>query len=244
MSCPMRVFKRGAPLALAAGAAAVAAYVVWRRLKRSAGCGVRDVVLNTGARMPTVGLGTFQATKPGEVKAAVKAAVRAGYRLIDCAAGYGNQREIGDAIKELEAEGVCERADLFLVSKLFQTHHAGEQAGADGDSRCAATLDQTLAELQTEYLDLFLIHWPFGFGESKLEKPPGKKQPLRLKDGSPNPIWSIRMESSSGVSRARVEANSGRTGTSRRGARSRATRAPANAARSACQTSRRPRSST
>ena len=77
--------------------------------------------------MPTLGLGTFQATAPGEVGAAVTAAVKAGYRLIDCAAGYGNQAEVGEAIAELLDEGVCKREDLFVVSKLFQTHHVGRR---------------------------------------------------------------------------------------------------------------------
>jgi hypothetical protein len=70
--------------------------------------------LNTGAAMPVIGLGTFQATEPGEVLTAVKAAVNAGYRLIDCAAGYGNQVEVGQAIKELIAEGVVKRDELFV----------------------------------------------------------------------------------------------------------------------------------
>ena len=147
--------------------------------------------LNDGrGAIPQVGLGTFQATAAGEVKAAVKAAVEAGYRLIDCAAGYGNQREVGEAIAELVGAGVVAREELFVVSKLFQTHHAWE----GDESRCHATLEQTLDELGLEYLDLYLIHWPFGFAESVLEKPLGTKQPLRLPDGSPNPIWTIKME--------------------------------------------------
>ena len=62
--------------------------------------------LASGHSMPVLGLGTFLATKPGEVGAAVKAAIKAGYRLIDCAAGYGNQAEVGEAISEMIAE-VC-----------------------------------------------------------------------------------------------------------------------------------------
>jgi diketogulonate reductase-like aldo/keto reductase len=148
------------------------------------------LALNDGNGMPQVGLGTFQATAPGEVKAAVKAAIESGYRLIDCAAGYGNQVEVGDAIAECIAAGTVAREDLFVVSKLFQTHHVWE----GDDSRCHATLAQTLADLRLDYLDLFLIHWPFAFAELKLEKPAGVSQPLRLPDGSPNPIWTIRME--------------------------------------------------
>lgn len=140
--------------------------------------------------MPTLGLGTFLATQPGEVGAAVKVAVKAGYRLIDCAAGYGNEAEIGQALAELMREGVVTRDELFIVSKLFQTHHVW-----DGDSsRVEEQLGKTLSDLQLDYLDLYLMHWPFAFEEKVLEKPLGTKQPLRLPDGSPNPIWTIKME--------------------------------------------------
>jgi len=148
------------------------------------------LLLNSGHSIPTLGLGTFKAVQPGEVGNAVKAAVRAGYRLIDCAAGYGNQAEVGQAIKELIASGTVRRDELFVVSKLFQTHHVW-----DGDeSRCHETLQQTLTDLQLEYLDLFLIHWPFAFEEKALEKPPGTSVPLRLPDGTPNPLFTIKME--------------------------------------------------
>lgn len=83
----------------------------------------RTIALKSGGAIPCLGLGTFLATKPGEVGAAVKAAITCGYRLIDCAAGYGNQAEIGVALQEVFAEGICKREDLFIVSKLFQTHH-------------------------------------------------------------------------------------------------------------------------
>jgi len=120
----------------------------------------------------------------------VKAAVRSGYRLIDCAAGYGNQAQIGTVLTEMFDAGEVARKDLFIVSKLFQTHHVW----AGDDSRCFETLNTTLADLNIEYLDLLLIHWPFAFEEKVLEKPLGTKQPLRLPDGSPNPIWTIKME--------------------------------------------------
>ena len=69
----------------------------------------RRLALSSGVSIPALGLGTFQATAPGEVGAAVKAAIRAGYRLIDCAAGYGNQKEIGEALAEVFAEGTVKR---------------------------------------------------------------------------------------------------------------------------------------
>ena len=103
-----------------------------------------------GGGLPALGLGTFNATAPGEVAAAVKAAVRAGYRLIDCAAGYGNESEVGQALAELMAAGEVTRQELFVVSKLFQTHHVWD----DDASRCRDTLRRTLADLRLDYLDL------------------------------------------------------------------------------------------
>ena len=106
-----------------------AALLPTRRCSALGGCGIpaelHALRLHSDDLMSwTQGLGTFDATEPGEVKAAVKAAVNAGYRLIDCAAGYGNQSEVGEAISELIGEGVVTRDELFVVSKLFQTHRA------------------------------------------------------------------------------------------------------------------------
>jgi len=154
----------------------------------------RHIKLRSGHQMPTLGLGTFQSYKAadavGGVGTAVKSAVSAGYRLLDCAQGYGNQHEIGDALKQLFEAKTVQRDEVFVVSKLFQTHHSWD----GDDSRCYEMIDQTLADLGLEYLDLLLIHWPFAFAEKVLEKPKGVKQPLRLADGSPNPIWTIKCE--------------------------------------------------
>ncbi|UNI15669.1 Glycerol 2-dehydrogenase (NADP(+)) [Purpureocillium takamizusanense] len=101
--------------------------------------------LNTGASVPTVGLGTWQA-KPGEVGKAVEHALKSGYRHIDCALIYRNEKEVGDAIK---VSGVP-RSEIFITSKLWNTHQPDVAAG----------LAQTLRDLQTDYLDLYLVHWP------------------------------------------------------------------------------------
>ncbi|GHJ88069.1 hypothetical protein NliqN6_4471 [Naganishia liquefaciens] len=101
--------------------------------------------LNTGATIPAIGLGTWQA-KPGEVKDAVKHALQVGYRHIDGALIYQNEEEVGQGIKE---SGVP-REEIFLTSKLWNTYH-------DRASEC---LEQTLKALDTPYLDLYLIHWP------------------------------------------------------------------------------------
>ncbi|KAK6024431.1 oxidoreductase, aldo/keto reductase family protein, partial [Ostertagia ostertagi] len=79
------------------------------------------ITLSNGTKMPQVGLGTWQ-SKPEEVKAAVKTAVEAGYRLIDTATCYENESAIGDAIKELIQEGKVTREELFITTKLWLTH--------------------------------------------------------------------------------------------------------------------------
>ena len=104
-----------------------------------------------GGAMNSQAFGTWQAKK-GEVYAAVKKAIQAGYRTIDCAKIYRNQDEIGVAISECIAEGACLRRDLFIISKVWNTDHAPEAV--------AASTKRTIADLQCEYLDLLLIHWP------------------------------------------------------------------------------------
>ncbi|KJK73507.1 hypothetical protein H634G_11242 [Metarhizium anisopliae BRIP 53293] len=101
--------------------------------------------LNTGASIPAVGLGTWQAN-PGEVGKAVEHALKSGYKHIDCALIYRNEKEVGDAIKR---SGVP-RKEIFITSKVWNTHQSDVAAG----------LAQTLEDLQTDYLDLYLVHWP------------------------------------------------------------------------------------
>ncbi|XP_039263366.1 aldo-keto reductase family 1 member B1-like [Styela clava] len=115
---------------------------------------VPNVKLNTGYGMPILGFGTWQSEK-GVVGAAVKSALNVGYRHIDCAWVYGNEKEIGDALEETFKEGKIKREDLFLTSKLWNIFHDPEDV--------EDSLRETLKFLQTDYLDLYLMHWPFSF---------------------------------------------------------------------------------
>jgi len=126
--------------------------------------------LNTGAKIPVVGLGTWQAPK-GEVGAAVKAAVKVGYRHFDCAEIYGNEAEIGEGLKAALDEGLVKREDLFVTSKVFNHHHDPERA--------VQACRNTLKNLQLSYLDLYLVHWPIKFDNEDDEVKP----PLRSADG-------------------------------------------------------------
>lgn len=105
--------------------------------------------------MPAVGLGTWQ-SKPNEVKNAVEAALRRGYRHIDTALAYGNEREVGDGIK---ASGVP-RDQIWLTTKLDNPWHKRVQEGI------ASSLDS----LQTDYVDLYLMHWPSSTDPEDLKK--------------------------------------------------------------------------
>lgn len=112
---------------------------------------VPKVTLNNGLKCPAFGLGTWQAA-PGEVGNAVKYAIDIGYRHIDCAMLYGNEKEIGEGIREKIEEGAVKREDLFIVTKLWNTFHERDQV--------VPTCKKSLANFGLDYIDLYLIHWP------------------------------------------------------------------------------------
>ena len=108
---------------------------------------VPQITLNNGRSIPQLGFGVFQ-IEPKDTAEAVSTALKAGYRHIDTAEMYGNEREVGEAV----AKSGLDRADIFVTSKLSNDAHLPE------DARLAFEL--SLQELGFDYLDLFLIHWP------------------------------------------------------------------------------------
>lgn len=111
---------------------------------------MKNVVLNNGLEMPILGFGVYQVTDAQECERSILDAIQAGYRLIDTAAAYGNEEAVGKAIIK---SGVA-REDLFITTKLWLTDAGYENA--------KIAFETSLKKLQLDYLDLYLIHQPFG----------------------------------------------------------------------------------
>ena len=111
---------------------------------------VPSVTLNNGVAMPLLGFGVFQVTDLAECERSVSDAIETGYRLLDTAASYGNEAAVGDAIRK---SGVA-REELFITTKLWV-----QDASYDGAKQA---FERSLDKLQLEYLDLYLIHQPYG----------------------------------------------------------------------------------
>lgn len=114
---------------------------------------MQTVKLNNGIEMPMLGYGVYQVT-PDECIRCVGDALDVGYRLIDTAQSYFNEQEVGTAISNFIKTGKAKREDIFLVTKVWITN-AGEQ-------NALKSIDESLKKLQTDYVDLLLIHQPFG----------------------------------------------------------------------------------
>ena len=112
---------------------------------------MQTLQFSNGDRMPVLGLGTWKSAL-GDVYNAVKTAIGQGYRHIDCAHIYGNEAEVGQALSEAFDEGLVSRDRMWMTSKLWNDSHAPD--------RVQPALETTLANLQLDYLDLYLIHWP------------------------------------------------------------------------------------
>ncbi len=116
---------------------------------------MQSIVLNNGVEIPILGFGVFQVKDPAECERSVVDAIAAGYRLIDTAASYENEEAVGRAIKR---SGIA-RNELFITTKLW--------IQANGYEGTLKAFQNSLKKLQIDYLDLYLIHQPFGdvYGE-------------------------------------------------------------------------------
>lgn len=110
--------------------------------------------LHTGARIPAIGLGTFGSDHitPETVAETVIDAASIGYRHFDCASVYGNEAQIGGSLEMIQSKGI-RREDLWITSKLWNDKHSEDDV--------IASCRQSLSDLRLDYLDLYLVHWPF-----------------------------------------------------------------------------------
>ncbi|XP_071122499.1 aldo-keto reductase 1B-like isoform X1 [Mytilus edulis] len=123
--------------------------------------------LNSGSVMPALGFGTYAPQHvEDDVLKAVRIAVKAGYRHLDCAAIYRNERAVGQALKQLIVESTITRKDIFVTSKLWNTCHRPDLV--------RSSLKKSLDDLGLTYLDLYLVHWPMGYQEGGEFIPRGK----------------------------------------------------------------------
>jgi alcohol dehydrogenase (NADP+) len=111
--------------------------------------------LYTGAEIPCIGMGTFGSDRFSveQVSEAVSGAIRCGYRLFDCASIYGNEKQIGTVFQKAFIEGTVKREELFIISKVWNDMH--------GAGDVLVSMEKTLVDLQLEYVDSYIVHWPF-----------------------------------------------------------------------------------
>lgn len=114
---------------------------------------VPEITLNSGTKIPCVGMGTFGSDRftPEQVSNAVAGAIRCGYRLFDCASCYENEDQIGKVFRDAFEEGVVKREELTIMTKVWNDMH----------DRVEESCKKSIADLQCDYIDIFFIHWPF-----------------------------------------------------------------------------------
>jgi len=139
---------------------------------------------SNGDQMPALGLGTWKAAK-GEVYAAVRSAIELDYRHFDCALLYGNEKEIGQAFSDAIKEGDVKRADLWITSKLWNNSHRRDYI--------LPAIQTSLADLQLDYLDLYLIHWPVAL-KRKVTFPKSGEEMLSLDEVPLSETWTGMIE--------------------------------------------------
>ncbi len=125
-----------------------------------------NVQVTGGAQLPSVGLGLWKIANADAAEMVYQAA-RVGYRHFDCACDYGNEREAGEGLKRAFTDRACSRDQLWITSKLWNTYHHPKHV--------RPALERTLKDLQVDYLDLYLIHFPITLKYVPIEEryPPG-----------------------------------------------------------------------
>lgn len=112
---------------------------------------IPTLTVGDGGQMPVIGLGLWKIDRDTVADTVVEA-IRAGYRHLDSACDYGNEKEVGEGIRRAIAEGLCTREELWVTSKLWNTYHHPDHV--------IMAMDQTLEDLGLDYLDLYLVHFP------------------------------------------------------------------------------------
>jgi diketogulonate reductase-like aldo/keto reductase len=139
---------------------------------------MKYIKVNERFQIPSLAFGTYR-TSGDSLTRAIKEAIKCGYRHFDCAWFYGNEKTVGEALKEAiqESNGSLKREDLFIVSKLWCTFHSKDMVRKG--------LAESLYNFQMDYLDLYLIHWPMAFKEGSGEAlPQNSKAELLYSDVS------------------------------------------------------------
>ena len=127
---------------------------------------VEAIDMKWGAKLPKVGFG-FWKVDQDKTADVCHSAIKVGYRHLDCACDYGNEVEVGQGIAKAIKDGICDREDLWVTSKLWNTYHDPEHV--------KLACEKSLQDLGLEYLDLYLIHFPIAQRYVPIEKryPPG-----------------------------------------------------------------------